>query len=145
MIQVTLTFKTLDAALRGLREIPESCLAIDVTEAAADPKPQEPKAKAPRAKAAPTAPVEVAAPAPTTAAPVVAPPPVAAPVEPEPAAPSAPAFEYAILQRKAFELLPRLGKAQILAIAEKHGAGTFKELPAERWQAAYDDLVALED
>lgn len=144
MIQVTLTFRTLDAAVRGLREIPESCLAIDVqTEVAADPKPQEPKSKAPRAKAAPTAPAEVAAPAPTTAAPVEVPAPAAAPVEPEPAA--APAFEYAVLQKKAFELLPRLGKAQILAIAEKHGAATFKELPADKWAAAHADLVALED
>lgn len=143
MIQVTLTFKTLDAALRGLREIPESCLAIDVqTEAVADPKLEAPKAKAPRAKAAPTAPVEGAAPAPTTAAPVVAPPPAAAPVEPEPVAPS---FDYGVLQKKAFELLPRLGKAQILAIAEKHGAATFKELPADKWAAAHADLVALED
>lgn len=141
MIQVTLTFKTLDAALRGLREIPESCLAIDVTEAA-DPKPQEPKAKAPRAKAAPTAPVEEAAPFQPTAPVTVAPPPAAAPVKLEPAAP---AFDYGVLQKKAFELLPRLGKAQILAIAEKHGAATFKELPADKWAAAHADLVALED
>lgn len=138
MITVTLTFKTLDAALRALREVPESCLALDVQEPA-DPKPESPKAKPRAQKVAPTAPVEAVAPTPPTAAPEEAPPQVV--VVPE----EAPAFEYAVLQRKAFELLPRLGKAQILAVAEKHGAATFKELPADRWQAAYDDLVALED
>jgi hypothetical protein len=136
VITVTLTFKTLSDALRALREVPESTLGADAEIAQEAPAPAPKSRKA--AKPTP-APESEAAPAPAT----VLPPPVV----PVPAAvvEAPPAFEYAVLQKKAFELLPRVGKAQILAVAEKHGAATFKSLPAEKWQAAYDDLVALED
>ena len=39
--------------------------------------------------------------------------------------------------------MTKLGKDKLLAIAKAHGAATFKELPAAKWQAAYNDVVAL--
>lgn len=136
MIQVTLTFTTLDAALRVLREVPESALAQSAVEAAPAPKPEKPTKKS-----APAVETTVA-PTPTTAPAAVAPAPAAAPAAPEPT--PAPAFEYATLQKKVFELLPRVGKDRVLEVSARHGAKVFKELPAEKWQAAFDDLVALE-
>ena len=109
-ITVTLTFQTIDAALRALREVPESCL----TDAPAD------------------APVQ------PTAPPVEAPAPVAAPVAaPEPAALAAPQVAYADLQ-KAVLALYKIDKAKAAAIAQGMGFESFKVMPAERWAEALD-------
>ena len=61
--------------------------------------------------------------------------------EPQASTAAAEAFKYETLQKKVFELLPTHGQA-LLKIAKKHGAEKFKELPADKWEAAYNDLVA---
>lgn len=69
--------------------------------------------------------------------------PTTAPVAAAPSAGDAPAFEYATLQKAVNERVAKLGKDKLLAVAAKHGAKTFKELPADKWQAAYEDVIAL--
>ena len=67
----------------------------------------------------------------------------AAPAADAPSAADAKPFEYATLQRAVNERVAKLGKDKLLAIAKAHGAATFKELPAAKWQAVYNDVVAL--
>lgn len=66
-----------------------------------------------------------------------------APAADAPSAADAKPFEYATLQRAVNERVTKLGKDKLLAIAKAHGAATFKELPAAKWQAVYNDVVAL--
>lgn len=105
-------------------------------------KPSDaPTARSPRTAAAapsPSAP-SAAAPAP---APTATPPAAAAPSA---SAPAEAAFEYATLAKAVNARVAKYGKAALLAIATKHGAGTFKDLPASAWQKAYDDVCALGD
>lgn len=131
MIQVTLTFTSLSAALRALREIPESTLngaLTDITpaeeEAAPEPLPK-PVKKTPKPSPAPAL---AAVPAPPTAEPTV-----------DPLPGVAPAVSYAELQ-KAVLLLAGRNRDAALALASSMGVKTFKELDAARWPEA---LVAV--
>ena len=125
MIQVTLTFTSLSAALMALREIPENTLngaLTDITpaeEVAAEPAPKPVK----KAKPSP-APALVAAPAPPTVTPTV-----------DPLPGVAPAVQYAELQ-KAVLLLAGKNRDAALALAQTMGVKTFKELDAARWPEA---------
>lgn len=56
---------------------------------------------------------------------------------------SAAEFPYAKLAAVVNGALGKHGKEKLMAIAKKHGADTFKGLPASAWQAAHDDVVAL--
>lgn len=130
MIQVTLTFTSLSAALKALREIPESTLngaLTDITpaeEVAAEPLPK-PAKKTPKPSPAPAL---AAVPAPPTAEPTV-----------DPLPGVAPAVSYAELQ-KAVLLLAGKNRDAALALASSMGVKTFKELDAARWPEA---LVAV--
>ena len=126
MIQITLTFTSLSAALMALREIPENTLngaLTDITpaeeEVAAEPAPKPAK----KAKPSP-APALVAAPAPPTVTPTV-----------DPLPGVAPAVSYAELQ-KAVLLLAGKNRDAALALAQTMGVKTFKELDAARWPEA---------
>lgn len=126
MIQITLTFTSLSAALMALREIPENTLngaLTDITpaeeEVAAEPAPKPAK----KAKPSP-APALVAAPAPAIASPTV-----------DPLPGVAPAVQYAELQ-KAVLLLAGKNRDAALALAQTMGVKTFKELDAARWAEA---------
>ena len=126
MIQITLTFTSLSAALMALREIPENTLngaLTDITpaeeEVAAEPAPKPVK----KAKPSP-APALVAAPAPPTVTPTV-----------DPLPGVAPAVSYAELQ-KAVLLLAGKNRDAALALAQTMGVKTFKELDAARWPEA---------
>lgn len=131
MIQITLTFLTLDAARKALLELPESAIvqgAPSVVEAPAPaPKPEKP------AKAVKPAPEPEAAPPQPTAAPEVAPAPVAAPAAPEPG------IDYPTLQKAVFALVAK-NRDLATQIAAGFGVRTFKELDASRWG---DALVAV--
>lgn len=107
--------------------------------------PGKPSA-APTARSPRTAAVAPSTPAPSAAAPAPAPtatPPAAA--APSASAPAEAAFDYAVLAKAANARVAKYGKAALLAIATKHGAGTFKGLPASAWAAAHADVVALGD
>ena len=125
MIQITLTFTSLSAALMALREIPENTLngaLTDITpaeEVAAEPAPKPVK----KAKPSP-APALVAAPASAIASPTV-----------DPLPGVAPAVSYAELQ-KAVLLLAGKNRDAALALAQTMGVKTFKELDAARWPEA---------
>lgn len=139
MITVTLTFTSIDAAVRALREIPESALAGApvaapvVKDEAPDPKPTK------ASKASKPAAEPVAAQPQTTAGREEAPVPAAAAAQPEPA--PAPTVEYATLQKAVFALAAKSREAAA-AIAQSFGVKTFKELPAELWGAAYAAVTA---
>ncbi len=106
--------------------------------------PGKPSA-APTARSPRTAAAAPSTPAPSAAAPAPAPT-ATPPAAPAPSA-SAPAeaFDYAVLAKAVNARVARYGKAALLAIATKHGAGTFKALPASAWAAAHADVVALGD
>lgn len=114
--------------------------------------PVEKPTKGRTAAAAPASQASTPAPSPrtaeadvATAAPaktVAASSPTAAPAEAaQQASTAAEPFAYSTLQALVFKLLPDHGVA-LLDISKKHGAAKFKELPADKWKAAYDDLVA---
>ena len=132
MIQVTLTFFSLSDALRALREIPESALnaaLTDITpttpEVAPEPAPKPVKKTKPSA-----APVLEVVPAPATATPEAVPLPGVAP-----------GIEYAALQAAVLKLAAR-DRDATLAIAQKFGVKTFKELSQDRWGEAYGVVTA---
>ncbi len=106
--------------------------------------PGKPSA-APTARSPRTAAAAPSTPAPSAAAPAPAPT-ATPPAAPAPSA-SAPAeaFDYAVLAKAVNARVARYGKAALLAIATKHGAGTFKALPASAWAADHADVVALGD
>lgn len=137
MIQVTLTFSSLSAALMALREIPENTLngaLTDITpaseEVASEPAPKQKKAKPS------PAPALVAAPTPPTAE-----------LEALPLPAVAPAIEYAVLQKAVLQLAGK-NRDTALTLAGQMGVKTFRELPADRWSEAYalvtDKLAELE-
>lgn len=111
-----------------------------VAEAPGKPSDAATAASPPTAEAAPS----TSAPSPdasaTSATPSAQP---TAPAADAPSAADAKPFEYVTLQRAVNERVTKLGKDKLLAIAKAHGAATFKELPAAKWQAAYNDVVAL--
>lgn len=170
MIQVTLSFTSVAEAIAALSKIePISVVPVynTVTVSAAGPAPtatkleaKQPNAAAPAeapGKPQPTAASEsqtAAAPSPRTAdqtprgeAPAAQEPsekPSAATTEPDAGATSAAEpFEYATLQKAVNERVAKLGKDKLLAIATKHGAKTFKDLPADKWALAHADVIAL--
>lgn len=68
--------------------------------------------------------------------------PPAGSAEAEPQASTA-AFDYAELARAVNSRISKFGKEALLAVAKKHGADTFKALPADKWAAAHADVIAL--
>lgn len=70
------------------------------------------------------------------------------PPAPPPESTTAEPLPYATLQKKVHELVTLVQKKglelkeHVTAIAVKHGAPTFKGVPAENYQAAYDDVIA---
>ncbi len=135
MIPVTLHFINVDAAIRGLREIPQNLL---VGHSAEDRLPGEDKPVVPAeviaaAKKALDAKKEAAKPAtaatqPTAEAAVAdAPAPKAenSDVKPD-------SIEYPVLQKAVFALAAKSREAAS-ALAASFGVKTFKELPAEKW------------
>lgn len=126
MIQVTLTFTSLSAALMALREIPENTLngaLTDITPAEEEVAPEPAPKPVKKAKPSP-APALVAAPAPAIASPTV-----------DPLPGVAPAVQYGELQ-KAVLLLAGKNRDAALSLASSMGVKTFKELSQERWPEA---------
>ena len=146
MITVTLNFKTIEAARKALLEIPSSDLVGGPDPEAEAPKPApapvaasgKATAKggaAPGKTAAEKAPAaeSVAAepPASTAAASSPAPAPAPAPTA-EPAA----SVDYPTLQKAVFTLAGKSREAAA-AVAQSFGVKTFKDLPADKWAAAF--------
>lgn len=52
-------------------------------------------------------------------------------------------FDYTVLAKAVNSRITKFGKDALLAVAKKHGAETFKALPADKWEAAHADVVAL--
>lgn len=107
--------------------------------------PGKPSA-APTARSPRTAAAAPSTPAPSADAPETAP--TATPADapaPSASAPAEAAFDYAVLAKAVNARVAKYGKAALLAIATKHGAGAFKALPASAWAAAHADVVALGD
>ena len=159
MIQVTLTFNSIAAAVAALSKIPEADAAFAKTAAvSADEKtavllatetaladtveaPGKPSA-APTARSQRTA---AAAPSPS-AQQAAAPATQTTATQPSADASSASggdAFDYATLQKAVNAAVPKHGKENLLAIAKAHGADNFKGLDASKWAAAHADVVAL--
>jgi hypothetical protein len=137
MVQITLNFKTIEAARQALLEIPASALVGGPEpEAVAAPAPAPKPARAAKTTVS-TAVVEpVAAPAPVTAPPVEAPAPVAAPAPVLAPAPAEPAtIDYAQLQRAVLSLY-KVDKSRTQQIALDMGFESFKVMPADRWAEA---------
>ncbi len=153
MIQVTLTFPSLAAAMAGLSAIPTETLveapraaaviadtkltAHTAALAAAVEAEQEPAAAGkPAATPARTrrtaeAAAAVAAPVPTAPAPA---PSAAAPAEASPPASTA-AIDYTVLQKAVFELASKSRDAAA-AVVQSFGVKTFKDLDKARWGEA---------
>lgn len=126
MIQVTLTFTSLSAALKALREIPESTLngaLTDITPAVEEEAAPEPSPKPAKKKPSP-APVLEVAPSQPTAKPEALPLPAVAA-----------AVEYPELQKAVLQLAGK-NRDAALELASRMGVKTFKELPADRWPEA---------
>lgn len=150
MIQVTLQFSSIAAAVAALARIDaDAIVAGDPVPAATIVEaPGKSKAKpsaAPTAPSQPTAEAAPSQPAPSADAPESK----TTATEPAAAAPSASApaddkpFDYTVLQKAVNERVAKFGKDALLAIATKHGAATFKALDASKWAAAHADVVAL--
>lgn len=125
MIQVTLTFHSLSAALHALREIPESTLngaLTDITPADEPPAKPAVKREKPRLQAV----AEVVA----THAPTV----VATPT-------AAPSVDYPALQRVVLQLAAR-DRDAAAGIAGSLGVKSFKELESARWGEAFGAVTA---
>ena len=141
MIQVTLQFRTLAAAVKALSEIPEASIAsqsIVMEESTPLPKIEPPKAekvKAEKPAKQEAAPGPTAAPAPAASAPTPAP--AQAPAVATPAAPpaSAEAVTYPVLQKAVFTLATK-SRDKASEVVNSFGVKTFKELPADKWAAA---------
>lgn len=115
MIQIVLTFTSLNAALRALREIPESTLNAALTDIT--------PAEAPVVEAA-----ALEAPAPRAKKPKPAPAPVTLPGVEEP-------IDYPTLQKEVLKLAGKNREAA-LALAGELGVKHFRDLPSERWAEA---------
>lgn len=127
MVEITLNFKTIEAARQALLDIPASALV-------GGPEPEAlgalvpapvPKAKQ-KAPAEVPKPVEVPAPAAPAPAPVAAPEPAPAPVQ---------TVDYATLQKAVFALAGKSREAAA-GVAASLGVKTFKELPEGKWAEA---------
>lgn len=148
MIQVTLQFRTLAAAVKALSEIPEASIAgqsIVMEESTPLPKIEPPKAekvkaeKQAKTEAAP-APGPTAAPAPAASAPTPAP--AQAPAAATPAAlPASADVTYPVLQKAVFTLATK-SRDKASEVVNSFGVKTFKELPADKWAAALDAVNA---
>ena len=130
MVEITLNFKTIEAARQALLDIPASALV-------GGPEPEAlgalvpapvPKAKQ-KAPAEVPKPVEVPAPAAPAPAPVAAPEPAPAP------APAVSSVDYATLQKAVFALAGTSREAAA-GVAASLGVKTFKELPEGKWAEA---------
>lgn len=53
------------------------------------------------------------------------------------------AFDYTVLQKAVNSRIGKYGKDALLAIAQKHGAASFKALTPDTWAAAHADVIAL--
>lgn len=127
MVEITLNFKTIEAARQALLDIPASAL-VGGPEPEAQPAPV-PKAKQKAAPAEVPKPVEVPAPAAPAPAPVAAPEPAPAP------APAVSSVDYATLQKAVFALAGKSREAAA-GVAASLGVKTFKELPEGKWAEA---------
>lgn len=125
MITVTLTFRSIDAAVRALREIPEAAL---VSAPVAAPVVKD---ETPIPKPAKTAAEPVAAQARPTAERAEGPAQAAAAASAETAA----SVDYPTLQKAVFALAAKSREAAA-AIAQSFGVRTFRELPADKWADA---------
>lgn len=140
MISVTLSFPSLDAALRGLREVPQNLLIGTPVESAATFDPNSDKTQViPRevidaaikeAKAEKKAVKQDPAATPTTAPAAAAPEKKAEPSAEKPAS-----VEYPVLQKAVFALAGKSREAAA-AVAASFGVKTFKELDAAKWGEA---------
>ena len=122
MVEITLNFKTIEAARQALLDIPASALV-------GGPEPEAlgalVPAPVPKAKQK-AAPAEVPAPAAPAPAPVAAPEPAPAPVQ---------TVDYATLQKAVFALAGKSREAAA-GVAASLGVKTFKELPEGKWAEA---------
>jgi len=129
MIQVTLNFKTIEAARQALLDIPVSALV-------GGPEPEEVELPKP-VKAAKPAPEPVDVPLPVIASFVEAPVQAAAPA----------AVDYPTLQKAVLALAGKSREAAA-AIAASFGVKTFKELAQDKWadalEAVNERLAILE-
>lgn len=145
MFPVQITLTNIDQLTKVMAAL-NLVQAVDPLPTPAEPAPTPEVVKAPGKPAKPAA-----APAPSqpTATEAVAAAPAPTTAQQEPPAPTAPpadaasAFDYAVLAKAVNARITKFGKDKLLAIAKAHGAETFKTLPADKWQAAYDDVIAL--
>ncbi len=152
MIQLTLQFNSIEAAIAALREIPASTLANTALVSTDSPKPvaAQKAASGPATAKADAAPTKTAAEKAPAAASAETQPQAstAATTDPKPAAEAsaqaAPAastasssapVEYAVLQKAVFTLAGKSREAAG-AVAQSFGVKTFKELPEAKWAAA---------
>lgn len=149
MITVTLNFKSIEAARKALLEIPSSALVGGPEPEAEAPKPApapvaasgKATAKggaAPGKTAAEKAPAaeSVAAEPPASTAAASSPAPAAAARSTAPADEPVDTIEYATLQKAVFTLAGKSREAAA-AVAQSFGVKTFKDLPADKWVAAF--------
>lgn len=163
MIQVTLQFSTIAAAVAALAKIPEADAAFAaVTGVSADEKsavlgttptaaPGKSKGASSAAKTAPSPTTAAAAPSPSAPSPAA---PAPAPTATPPAAAAGSAadkVDYPTLQKAVFKLVGLVKAAgndpqvEVLGIARKLAGAddaTFKELPPELWKDALDQVQA---
>lgn len=136
MIQVTLQFASIAAAIKALTNVPEADAALGTTRDAA-PAPAPAKPKAAEKAAAPAASAE---PARTTEQPA------AAAVKESAAAdkPKADAIDYPTLQKAVFALAGKgtEGRAAAGELAQSFGVKTFKDLDSAKWGEALQAVVA---
>lgn len=139
MIQVTLQFTSLAAAVKALKDIPETAIASPLAPVAATSTPLPP-VDAPAPKPEKAAKTDKVAAGPTVApAPAAATAPAAAPTPaPAPAAQtqaSGEAIEYPVLQKAVFALAAK-SRPAAGEVAASFGVKTFKELDPARWPEA---------
>lgn len=120
MVEITLNFKTIEAARQALLDIPASALVGGPEPEALGALVPAPVPKA-KQKAAPAEVLAVPAPAP-----VAAPEPAPAPVQ---------TVDYATLQKAVFALAGKSREAAA-GVAASLGVKTFKELPEGKWAEA---------
>lgn len=127
------------ALAQHVNTLSAAVIAEEKAEVLDAPKPSPaPRARTPRTAEAPVA----AAPAPTApaqessaAAHAGAAPPASTAATEE--------FKYETLQKAVLGAASKHSRDALLAIARKHGAESFKALPASAWAAAHADVVAL--
>ena len=131
MIQITLTFPSIDAARKAMLELPESLLtsvAPSESKPAAEPKKETAPAKKEAAETtAPTQTTEETSDAPEQKV--------------ESSAPAPASVEYSVLQKAVFALAAESREAAA-AVAASFGVKTFKELPQGKWPEALAAVTA---